>query len=169
MLPLQVSVLWQSVLPSTYVFVLQQPKLPLETSLSYTSLSCFGRVCAVLPRRVCPTAACAAFGRSCPTAARLPFFGRVCPATACDLFVIRWTCLSYSSLSCLWMCLFYSCRRDKSKGSTSCCRTEMSRDRTVDCKKISNGKPSIVEERKLCFVFVPYIVEERILCCIFVP
>jgi hypothetical protein len=54
-----------------------------------SSRAAFGRVCPtaasaaldvsvlqppVLPRRVCPTAACAAFGRFCPIAA----FGRVC-------------------------------------------------------------------------------------------
>jgi hypothetical protein len=74
MLPLDVSVLWQSVLP--------------WASLSYSSLSCLWTCLFyttaspaldvsvlhqdVLPRHVCPTAASAAFGIACPTAAVLP-------------------------------------------------------------------------------------------------
>ena len=79
-----VSVLWQSVLPWTY---LSYSSLScLWTCLSYTSLYCFGLFDSVLqqtvlPRLVYPTAAFAVFGHACPAAACDPF-GRACPTTA---------------------------------------------------------------------------------------
>jgi hypothetical protein len=64
--------------------------------MSYTSLPALEVSVlqkAVLPRRFCPTSACAAFGLACPTAAVLPLdvsvlqqpgdpFGRACPTAA---------------------------------------------------------------------------------------
>jgi hypothetical protein len=114
-LPLNVSVLRQSVLPWTY--------------LSYSCLNCL-LTClsyctpaspdlhesilqqAVLPRSVFPAAACADFGRVCPAAACDPLDVPVQQQPELPL-----TYLSYSSPCC---------RTGKSKGSTSCYRTDTS-------------------------------------------
>jgi hypothetical protein len=103
-------------------YSIQQLVLPLDVFL-YSSLH-------AVPERVCPTAACAAFGRVCPTTGcaasghvilhviMLPHnflsinvsvlrqpcsaCGRFCPTAAmCCL----WTCLFYSSLFCHCRCV----------------------------------------------------------------
>jgi hypothetical protein len=59
---------------------------------------------------------CALFGHVSPTSARACFW-RFCPTAACAAFgdvsvlwqsVLPWAYLSYSNLSCLWMCLSYT-------------------------------------------------------------
>ncbi len=77
MLPLDIYILQQTVLT-----VPQQPVLPLDSSKSLEAY-------AACPWTRTGTAACAAFGRACPTAAYAAF-GRVCPTAAfapLDLFV----------------------------------------------------------------------------------
>ena len=94
MLTLDIYILQQTVLT-----VPQQPVLPLDSSKSPAAY-------AACPWTRTGTAACAAFGRACPTAAYAQYaaFGRVCPTAAFAASGLTRTCSKADFAACL--CLY---------------------------------------------------------------